>query len=145
MPPHLHNSQISSTHVFISPVLSSCLNHESNTLYRWKLDSFEGTGVCAFTLDSVKKEHKLIETFLGLNDSTYSQTALLLLDGDDFNIIEDQKVCLTGKWQMTESTLLLNTNIESWKLEIIKQNTDSLVLKTDAYPHIIDLQIILKH
>jgi hypothetical protein len=120
------------------------LNENRNTYSHWELDRYQGSPVCLFTEDSLSAKNELIETFLGLDDSVFSQTTLLLLNNGDFNIIKNDNVCTAGTWERKQNRLRLHTGADSWNLEVIKQNDDSLVLKADAFPYMRNMEIVLK-
>lgn len=125
-------------------VSNSCLNHESEVIQKWKLESFEGIGVSVFTFDSLP-ECMIIGTFLGLHDPIYKQSELQLSNDYYFQIVKNGSPVLKGKWNLSGNILLLATERESCSLKIVTQNSNSIVLKTEAYPFIRDLEITLKH
>jgi hypothetical protein len=129
---------------FFLLIAASCLNEEPNTYRRWELDRYQGSPDCTFTTDSLPAKNEIIETFLGWDDSVFTQTTLLLLDNGDFNIIKNNSVCTAGTWERTKKSLRLHAGADSWNLEVIKQNDDSLVLKADAFPYMWNMEIVLK-
>lgn len=126
-------------------LLLSCADQEAHKTGRWKLDSFEGQAMCVLSFDPIPR-NPIMETLLGLSDSGYVKTELYLSGDDDFKIVKDESITLTGKWHIVNrKTLLLTSKSDSWELEIITKNTDSLVLKADAFPDMRDVRITLKH
>jgi hypothetical protein len=126
-------------------LLLSCADQETHKTDRWKIDSYEGTSICDFTFDPITK-NRVTETFLGLNDSVQAKLELHLSDDANFKIVKSESVVLTGSWHIINSkTLLLTSKSDSWEMEIVTQNAESLVLKADAYPDMVNVLITLKH
>lgn len=127
-------------------LLLSCADREMHKSERWELDSYEGTSICSFTLDPPTK-NRITEAFLGLNDSASAKIELHVFDDANFKIVKNEEnITLTGKWYIiSDKTLLFTSKSDSWETEIITQNADSLVLKADAYPDMLDVRIIFKH
>jgi hypothetical protein len=129
-------------------LLTSCLNDDDpKRIEKWHLYSYVGSSSCFFPDDGILEEpNYIIETLLGLEDSAMMEIELHLGDNGEMKILKNNQVALSGNWKnLDQRVLTLTANGQLWNLEVAGKNEDSLVLKSDGYQYMHDLEIVLKH
>jgi hypothetical protein len=129
-------------------VLTSCLNDvDPQRIEKWHLYSYVGSSGCFFPDDGIVEEHNyIIETLLGLEDSTIMKIELHLDENGEMKILKDNQVALSGNWKILDQRVLtLTSGGERCKFDVANKHADSLVLKSDGYQYMQDLEIVFKH
>lgn len=139
---------LKSLHVISFILFTSCLNDDDpKRIEKWHLYSYVGSSSCFFPDDGILEEpNYIIETLLGLEDSAMMEIELHLADNGKMKILKNNQVALSGNWKnLDQRVLTLTANGQLWNLEVAGKNEDSLVLKSDGYQYMHDLEIVLKH
>jgi hypothetical protein len=129
-------------------LITSCVkDDDAQRIEKWHLHRYEGSGRCLLSLDSIPEEpNYIIENLLGLEDSTVTDIELHLGDNGEMKMLKNNQVALSGNWKNLDGHVLtLTANGQLWNLEVADKGDDSIVLKSDGYQYMQDLEIVLKH
>ncbi len=112
---------------------------------RWYLESWEASSGCFFPDDIPEKQNQIVETLLGLEDTTMKETELYFGSDGEMQILKNNELVLSGGWNYPEQKMLtLKVNDQFWNFEVVNKNKDSLVLRMKNYQFIYEAEMVLK-